>query len=405
MSATHITHQCPQCGAPVELQETDRIFSCPFCRVRLFIHAEGPFRYRLKPRFEHPGTLIYVPYWRFRGNAYVLTEQDMQHRILDSSLLATGNPVLPHSLGLRTQAMELTFVEPNTTGLYLSPTLDNGAFKAQLLKSVPGLESRTGPRLTACVGDTLSLIYQPVYQTDELLDAITGQTLGPANIDVTGLEEAGSHLHFISTLCPQCGWDLQGDRQSMVQICPHCDTAWEPGPQGPRQIVPHFLSTESQPTIYLPFWNLRFRSKGFRLQTWADLIRLTNLPRAIMPWMESTAFTFRVPAFKIRPELFLNLSARISLVQPEATPDETLPKAPLHPVTLPAKEAFQALPVALGRLAPARKNLFPKIQGGSFGPVDARIEYVPFVEETEEYVQPEMNLAIQKNALHWSTTL
>jgi len=83
MGATHITHQCLQCGAPVELQETDRIFACPFCRVRLFIHADGPFRYHLKPRFEHPGELVYAPYWRFRGNAFVLRPVDMRHKILD----------------------------------------------------------------------------------------------------------------------------------------------------------------------------------------------------------------------------------------------------------------------------------------------------------------------------------
>ena len=31
----------------MELDETDRIFSCPFCQVRLFIHADGPLRYYL----------------------------------------------------------------------------------------------------------------------------------------------------------------------------------------------------------------------------------------------------------------------------------------------------------------------------------------------------------------------
>lgn len=405
MSGYHLTHQCPQCGAPVELEETDRIFSCPFCQVRLFIHADGPFHYLLKPRIAHPGTLIHVPYWRFRGNAFVLGPESTQHRILDSSLLAVDNPALPPSLGLRAQAMTLSFVEPTTQGLFLPPTMPSADFKTRLLRLVPGLAAQAGPRLTACVGDTLSLIYQPVFQSHELVDGITGEHLGPASLDPARGGEPASHLRFAPTLCPRCGWDLTGDRQSLVQTCLHCDTAWKPGPHGGKPVTPHFLPSREKPDIYLPFWNLRVRARGFRLQTWADLIRLTNLPRVLLPWMESTAFSFRVPAFKIRPGLFLNLAAQVSLYQPHAPERETLPRTPLHPVTLPREEAFDAVPVVLGRLAPARKNLFPRIQGGSLGLAEASIEYLPFVEGPREFVQPEMNMAIQKNALLWSAAL
>jgi DNA-directed RNA polymerase subunit RPC12/RpoP len=405
MNDALLSHQCPQCGAPVDLEETDRIFSCPFCKVRLFVHAEGPLRYYLKPRIEHPGTLIYVPYWRFRGNAFVLDIRNMRHKILDSSLLAVQGGNLPPSLGLRTQAIPLAFVEPDTPGLFLEPTVKSAQFKARLLKAIPGLAAPSGPSLTACVGDVLSLIHLPLFQDGSLVDGLTGKTLGPAGIAEAELHKAGSHLRFTSTLCPRCGWDLVGDRQSLVQTCPHCDTAWEPGPEGGRQITPHFLQTGEKPALYMPFWNLRISARGFNLRTWADLIRLTNLPRAILPWMESTEFSFRVPAFKIRPELFLNLSAHVSLFQPDAPVQESLPRVPLHPVTLPREEAFQALPVVLGRLAPARKNLFPKIRGGAIRPQEARIEYLPFVESSHEFIQPEMNMAVQKQALFWSSAL
>jgi hypothetical protein len=319
--------------------------------------------------------------------------------------LAVSNPALPPSLGLRGQAMHLRFVEPATEGLFLPPSSPSADFKAQLLRGLPGMPARTGPALTACVGDTLSLIYQPVFQNHELTDGITGEHLGLAGIETAQASKAGSDLRFTSTLCPQCGWDLTGDRQSLIQTCPHCDTAWEPGPEGGKNVTLHFLPSREKPDVYLPFWNLGVKTGGFRLQTWADLIRLTNLPRALLPWMESAAFSFRVPAFKIRPELFLNLAAQVSLYQPEAPELETLPRVPLHPVTLPKEEAFQAVPVVLGRLAPARKNLFPKIQGGSLRPGQASIEYLPFVETPREFVQPEMNMAIQKNALYWSTML
>ncbi|RME62869.1 MAG: hypothetical protein D6778_10460, partial [Nitrospirae bacterium] len=59
--------ECPQCGGPVELEETDRLFRCSFCRVKLQITAPGPPRYWLKPRDEPFSELIFLPYWRFKG--------------------------------------------------------------------------------------------------------------------------------------------------------------------------------------------------------------------------------------------------------------------------------------------------------------------------------------------------
>lgn len=182
MSSLSLSHQCPQCGAPVELEETDHIFACPFCQVRLFIHAHGPLQYYMKPRIKAPGTLIYVPYWRLRGTAYVLDSESMQHKILDSSLLATSSPCLPPSLGLRTQALALHFVEPETPGYFLRPGFPSAGFKKKLLNAVPGLRPVHGPKLTSCVGDALSLVFLPVFQDKELTDGITGQTIGPACI-------------------------------------------------------------------------------------------------------------------------------------------------------------------------------------------------------------------------------
>ena len=33
MISVQIEQSCPQCGAPANLEETDRLFACPFCRV------------------------------------------------------------------------------------------------------------------------------------------------------------------------------------------------------------------------------------------------------------------------------------------------------------------------------------------------------------------------------------
>jgi len=405
MSDYSLTHQCPQCGAPVELEETDRIFTCPFCQVRLFIHANGPMQYFFPPRISHPGTLFYVPYWRFRGSAFVIEHQSVRHKILDANILAIDCNPLPVSVGLRSQAIPLHFVEPDTQGVFLQPTVKASTFKNQLLRSIPGIEAQNAIRLTACVGELMSVIFQPVFQDEHVIDGLTGASIGKACLS----ESAGSHidpgLHFFSTLCPQCGWDVHGERCSLVQTCPQCHTAWEPGPEGGTQIPVRFFVHDEPTSRYLPFWNLHFRATGFALQTWADLIRLTNLPKVVLPWMESKAFTFRVPAFKIKPELFLSLASRVSIFQPSTVRLESFPQEALHPVTLSSKEAFHALPVVLGNLTPARKMLFERIAGGRLSPIDAELEYLPFTEDNTEFMQPEMNMAIQKSALYWSSAL
>lgn len=405
MSVAALHHQCPQCGAPVQLEETDRIFTCPYCQVRLFIHADGPFQYYIPPRTHASGTLLYLPYWRLRGNAFVLGREVMQHKILDSSLLAASQPQAPATLGLRSQALSMRFVEPDTDGQFLAPTLPYQDFTRHLLQALPGMRAVSGPRLTACVGHAVSLIYQPFYATEKLIDGLTGQNLGPLQHIPEAKHPPEPGLRFISTLCPQCGWDLSGDRSSMVQACRHCDTLWRPGPNGLDRVPVSFFTDVENPALYLPFWSLSVRASGFALRTWADLIRLTNLPRPILPWMETTPFTFRIPAFKIRPSLFLNLSARISLFQPDATVVETLPQAPLHPVTLDEEQAVKALPPILGRLAPARKLLFERIQGGRLHAESVCLHYIPFTDNNSELLQPAMNMAVQKNALFWSATL
>ena len=42
-----IEHNCPQCGAPVILDETDRLLTCPYCRTRLYLATTGYFQYHL----------------------------------------------------------------------------------------------------------------------------------------------------------------------------------------------------------------------------------------------------------------------------------------------------------------------------------------------------------------------
>lgn len=396
-----LSHQCPQCGAPVELRDTDRIFACPFCRVRLFLHADGPLRYFLPPRVSGPGRLIYIPYWRLRGSAFVLDRERIQHKILDTNLLAADLPGLPPSLGIRPQTLATRFVEPDTEGFFLRPEYSGAEFKTRLLHRVFGATRPAPPHLEACVGDVVSVVYLPVFQDKELLDGISGRVLGPDCLTTKNADTV--RLSFTSALCPQCGWDLEGDTQSLIQTCAHCHTSWKPGGSIPEPVSVRFLGSPANGR-YLPFWCLRVTGQGFPLQSWADLVRLAELPQIVQPWMEKAPCIVRLPAFKIKPSLFLSLCARMSFCRVQSAAREPL-STPLHPVTLPQEEALEALPVILANFSASRAHILEKLQHGSLRLEEAHIEYALFVWKNGQWCHPETNMALQANALHWATTM
>jgi hypothetical protein len=73
-----IEHGCPQCGAPVTMDETDRPLACPFCPTRLYLVAEDHFRYHIPPAAGAEGELLYIPYWRFRGSSFTVSASGWQ---------------------------------------------------------------------------------------------------------------------------------------------------------------------------------------------------------------------------------------------------------------------------------------------------------------------------------------
>ena len=110
-----VKQECPQCGGPVELDETDRILQCPYCDVKSFLFSEGPFRFVL-PHQAQNKKILYVPYLRFRGVVYACQARRVNYRIMDITRLAVPIKRFPISLGLRPQAMKMRFVIQETKG-------------------------------------------------------------------------------------------------------------------------------------------------------------------------------------------------------------------------------------------------------------------------------------------------
>ncbi|MBI5582708.1 MAG: hypothetical protein HY892_02690, partial [Deltaproteobacteria bacterium] len=151
-----IEQGCPQCGAPVTLDETDRLLACPFCRTRLYLVPEGHFRYYIPPAAGAEGELFYIPYWRLRGSCFSVSASGVTNRFVDTSALAADLPNLPFSLGLRPQALKLRFVSPATEGRFIRPG-------RPALQVIPGLsEKPRGFFLQRFIGETVSLINAPL---------------------------------------------------------------------------------------------------------------------------------------------------------------------------------------------------------------------------------------------------
>jgi hypothetical protein len=89
---------------------------------------------------------------------------------------------------------------------------------------------------------------------------------------------------FHPTLCPNCGWDMQGRRDALVLHCKNCESMWQASKQGMTRVnVAHLPGPEDESTVYLPFWRIKADVSGIDLNTYADLVKAANLPKVASP--------------------------------------------------------------------------------------------------------------------------
>ena len=104
------------------MEETERLFACEFCRVKSYLAAEDVFRFMLPNNAGTSKDIVLFPYWRFKGMLFACAGNDIRHQFVDVSTQAVGSQSFPVSLGLRSQALKLKFVTPETVGRFLKPT-------------------------------------------------------------------------------------------------------------------------------------------------------------------------------------------------------------------------------------------------------------------------------------------
>jgi hypothetical protein len=371
--------------------------------------ADDFFRYILPHPADDDKEIFYFPYWRFKGMLFFCGPQGIQNRFVDISQQAIATPYFPFSVGVRSQAMKIRFVTPDTQGRFLKPRQSHreifSNFEQRFGKSLPRPIVHQSH-----IGETLSLIYSPFYEKGKLFDAVLDQPVSNGLPEGFSIEEFAQdnpkgHIHFVSTLCPNCGWDLEGERDALVLRCRNCSSTWYPVGKKLKQLKFAHVPGRSDNTIYLPFWRIKADISGLQLNTYADLIAVANLPKAVQSAWHDIAFRFWIPAFKVRPRIFLRLASRITVVQPQKDLVRRLPGSRIHPGNLPVEEAFESLKLTLADFMKPRKTLTERLPDINVNAKKFSLVYLPFEDAHHEYIQTEYQIAINKNVLTLSKNL
>ncbi|NCO59167.1 MAG: hypothetical protein COX16_08090 [Deltaproteobacteria bacterium CG23_combo_of_CG06-09_8_20_14_all_51_20] len=388
-----VTETCPQCGGLVTMEENGRLFSCPFCGVRHAVIWPDLPSYAFAGRYDG-GFLFLAPYLRFKGNIFTCREDAVLSRVVDVSVKAFNLDQAPFSLGMRTQSMRISFAPEASDACYLGSYIEVSEVLRRAVNSMP---ERDPGFHRAFLGEVISRIYLPLLLDGKVLrDGLSGKELGTlkggaAILDGLITKEAPRRPMLVPALCPECASDLTGEAMSLVFVCGHCGAAWETAPAGLTRIQVFFAECTKTGSLNLPFW---------RIEAGISVPGQTvngDMPELLTTW---------TPAFKIRPDLFLSLARRLtsSTVDIGLTQDR-LGAAVYFPVTLPAREAIQALKVILYKCSVKKKIIGPLLSGMKVTPRAIDLCYLPFDQSGYDLVCLCLPLAVNKNSLKFGRSL
>jgi hypothetical protein len=326
---------------------------------------------------------------------------EISSRFFDVNTAASNLKGPPLSLGVRPQALKLKFYSNTIAGSFLSHTAETD--KLHLSEG-----------MTHRVGEVISLVYAPFFvKSGMLYDAFEKKPIAAFDLSnpdiknaITGKEDW--KIEFIPTLCPQCGWDLLGEKDSFVLLCRNCQSAWTSRKQILDSVNFTLISygeTDVAPSMYLPFWQLKIHVEGAQLDSYADLIRLANLPRVPNAALEEKPMLFWSPAFKVNPALFIRWCRQMTVFQPEGIESNGLPKETIYPVTLPLEEALDGTIVTLASVMVDKKKILSVLPNIRVTFQDAKLVYHPFTLVRNELIHPAMKVSLESSALKYGIQL
>jgi hypothetical protein len=404
-----IEQDCPQCGGPLELEETERLLRCNFCNVQSFLSNTGPLHFILPRKQPDPYT-IYAPYLRFKGTVYTCLSDRIEHHLTDVSMQGIKLPFLPVSLGLRPQAMKMRFAASTFPGSFLKKSVPDDVILARAAKSRIKRDEEILHQ--AYVGEALNLVYLPLSIRDEtIFDGVLERILSRIPENTTPFAEAEVDSRrwnpvFLPALCPKCGWSLEGEPDSVVLFCTNCNSGWQAGGGSFSEVTVTITPAPDNEVLFIPFWNFQVTVKGIDLATFADFVRITNQVLVVKPEWEKKKLHFVCPAFKVRPQDFLRLSTQMTLSQRHDLQNtDIIPAGNLYPVNLDHTGAEQSLKIILANSAVSRSRIFPALPEIDFAIQEYFLQYLPFAKTSHELQQENLDITINQRVLNYGRSL
>jgi hypothetical protein len=303
--------------------------------------------------------------------------------------------------------MRLSLPSPEQEGVYLET-------RTGLDETLLGLEGSFGGRsnppdkeshgFQSLVPEHAGLVYAPFFLDNGILcDGVSGRSLAAVNeaswAEGDASSPSGWRPRFLSTLCPDCGNELEGDPGSAVFLCPSCISAWEPRPEGLRSIVfevPEGFSGRETDLVYLPFWKIRIRLDGDESATLGEIARLAGLPVGAEAGEEDRQSWLWSPAFQTSPDLFLRLARQMTLaLHPEKT-GRTLAECTLFPVTVAPGQAALSTRVQMVNLSGRKREILVRLASTEIDAVETRLAFIPFLARGSEFIHPRLGFSVQR---------
>lgn len=410
-----IEQSCPSCGAQIILNEDDKLIQCEFCDVTNFRLDLSASRYVLPyslPEDVDESELIYVPYLRFKGTVYFVENDQVRYKIVDTTRLALELHALPPSLGLRPQVMRIRPVTSKVHGKFFLQTIPVKAAFLQAAKLVDLFSDKNKKQLLhrAFIGETISLIYQPLYiRNGNVIDAVDKRILGAVSLlgdrpKSCASKKAWEPL-FISTICPECGGLLKGERDSRVLRCGNCNLHWAEEKKRLVKINWSVAENTRKYPKYFPFWKIHFAATGCDIRDFGGLIRFTNQPIIAPKSTQQEPLYFLIPAFKINPKTFLQIASQLTIAQGKIPEGGPMEKVSSHPVTLNKSEAIQAIKSILAHLTVGKKKKLLHLPQIAIEVSHSELVFLPFAKKVHDYIQIHTPAALQVAAVRYGRSL
>jgi hypothetical protein len=337
---------------------------------------------------------------------------EVKSSVVDATYCGFGAGIYPESLGLRPQALKLRFATPETGEPFPEPSL---TFREAFEKIDSGLpqyqQGNTPVRLfhKSFIGEKVSVVYAPYFMKNRALhDGILGKPLKPLKDGMNNTPSkggTGQPLTVFPALCPECGWDLEGGRDSVVFFCRNCNKAWYLTGNGLEQKAFFALNGSEGQTTHLPFWRIKAEVSGLDLRSFGDLARLANLPVVVHKEWESADLYFWVPGFRVHAPLFLRLARLLTLQQPGDIVECEEALAAPQPASLPMSDAPDSLKVIIASLVAMKKRIWPILETVSTRALHTDLVYIPFQGQKDELFNPTLKISVARNSLKYGQYL